>query len=94
MLRSADLSCTIPDEKVSLMEHFCFFIEVIHTFQTNICFYNIFTKCYDSQVIITYLSYLCARLLDLRLEGRAARIIQLAWRKHLEEKQAREIKVK
>jgi hypothetical protein len=28
------------------------------------------------------------------LEGRAARIIQLAWRKYREEKQAKEIKVK
>ncbi|CAB4000793.1 abnormal spindle-like microcephaly-associated homolog, partial [Paramuricea clavata] len=46
----------------------------------------------DEKVIITYTSYLCARLLDLRLEGRAARIVQLAWRKYREEKQAKEIK--
>lgn len=36
----------------------------------------------DEHVVITYLSYLCARLLDLRLETRAARIIQLAWRRY------------
>eukprot|EP00057_Strongylocentrotus_purpuratus_P032518 XP_787918.3 PREDICTED: abnormal spindle-like microcephaly-associated protein homolog isoform X1 [Strongylocentrotus purpuratus] len=48
MVRSADMSNTIPDEKV----------------------------------VITYVSYLCARLLDLRQETRAARTIQLAWRAH------------
>ncbi|XP_028394821.1 abnormal spindle-like microcephaly-associated protein homolog [Dendronephthya gigantea] len=48
----------------------------------------------DEKVIITYLSYLCARLLDLRLEGRAARIIQLAWRKYREGQQVKEIERK
>jgi len=48
MLRSADMSNTIPDEKV----------------------------------VVTYVSYLCARLLDIRHESRAARVIQLAWRRH------------
>ena len=48
MVRSADMSNTIPDEKV----------------------------------VITYVSYLCARLLDLRQETRAVRTIQLAWRAH------------
>ncbi|EPY76299.1 asp (abnormal spindle)-like, microcephaly associated-like protein [Camelus ferus] len=36
----------------------------------------------DEKVVITYLSFLCARLLDLRKETRAARLIQTAWRKH------------
>ncbi|KAG8516120.1 Abnormal spindle-like microcephaly-associated protein, partial [Galemys pyrenaicus] len=36
----------------------------------------------DEKVIITYLSFLCARLLDLRKETRAARIIQTTWRKY------------
>ncbi|XP_012872750.1 PREDICTED: abnormal spindle-like microcephaly-associated protein, partial [Dipodomys ordii] len=36
----------------------------------------------DEKVVITYLSFLCARLLDLRKEIRAARLIQTAWRKH------------
>ncbi|XP_055966704.1 abnormal spindle-like microcephaly-associated protein [Sorex fumeus] len=36
----------------------------------------------DEKVVITYLSFLCARLLDLRKETRAARIIQTAWRKY------------
>ncbi|XP_060686162.1 abnormal spindle-like microcephaly-associated protein isoform X2 [Hemiscyllium ocellatum] len=48
MIRPADMSNTIPEEKV----------------------------------VITYVSFLCARLLDLRNETRAARIIQAAWRKY------------
>ncbi|XP_036210469.1 abnormal spindle-like microcephaly-associated protein isoform X2 [Myotis myotis] len=36
----------------------------------------------DEKVVITYLSFLCARLLDLRRETRAARRIQAAWRDH------------
>ncbi|XP_040841712.1 abnormal spindle-like microcephaly-associated protein [Ochotona curzoniae] len=36
----------------------------------------------DEKVVITYLSFLCARLLDLRKEIRAARLIQATWRKH------------
>ena len=48
MVRCADMSNTIPDEKV----------------------------------VITYVTYLCARLLDIRHETRAARIIQAAWRKY------------
>ncbi|NXO14867.1 ASPM protein, partial [Oriolus oriolus] len=34
----------------------------------------------DEKVVITYLSFLCSRLLDLRQETRAARLIQAAWR--------------
>ncbi|XP_077986991.1 abnormal spindle-like microcephaly-associated protein homolog [Glandiceps talaboti] len=48
MIKSTDMSNTIPNEKV----------------------------------VITYLSYLCERLLDLREETRAARIIQATWRRH------------
>ena len=48
MVRSADMSNTIPDEKV----------------------------------VITYVTYLCARLLDIRQETRAARVIQAAWRNY------------
>ncbi|XP_054432419.1 abnormal spindle-like microcephaly-associated protein [Pteronotus mesoamericanus] len=36
----------------------------------------------DEKVVITFLSFLCARLLDLRKEARAARLIQMAWRKY------------
>ncbi|XP_069088229.1 abnormal spindle-like microcephaly-associated protein [Pleurodeles waltl] len=36
----------------------------------------------DEKVVITYLSFLCARLLDLRKETRAARVIQSAWRRY------------
>ncbi|NXA34176.1 ASPM protein, partial [Eudromia elegans] len=36
----------------------------------------------DEKVVITYLSFLCSRLLDLREETRAARLIQSAWRKY------------
>nr|KAG5712070.1 hypothetical protein BaRGS_020796 [Batillaria attramentaria] len=56
MLKAADMSNTIPDERV----------------------------------VITYVSYMCARLLDLRQETRAARIIQLAWRRFRLRRSARE----
>ncbi|XP_023586136.1 abnormal spindle-like microcephaly-associated protein [Trichechus manatus latirostris] len=36
----------------------------------------------DEKVVITYLSFLCARLLDLRKETRAARLIQTTWRRY------------
>ncbi|XP_070257559.1 abnormal spindle-like microcephaly-associated protein [Myotis yumanensis] len=36
----------------------------------------------DEKVVVTYLSFLCARLLDLRKETRAARRIQAAWREY------------
>ncbi|XP_069593468.1 abnormal spindle-like microcephaly-associated protein [Ranitomeya imitator] len=36
----------------------------------------------DEKVVIIYLSFLCARLLDICKETRAARIIQVAWRRH------------
>ncbi|KAJ8277947.1 hypothetical protein GJAV_G00082010 [Gymnothorax javanicus] len=36
----------------------------------------------SERVVICYLSFLCARLLDLRNETRAARTIQEAWRKY------------
>ncbi|NXW25427.1 ASPM protein, partial [Circaetus pectoralis] len=36
----------------------------------------------DEKVVITYLSFLCSRLLDLRQETRAVRLIQSAWRNY------------
>ena len=36
----------------------------------------------DEKVVITFTLYLCARLLDLRAETRAARVIQSAWRQY------------
>ncbi|NXG70418.1 ASPM protein, partial [Baryphthengus martii] len=36
----------------------------------------------DEKVVITYLAFLCSRLLDLRQETRAARLIQSAWRNY------------
>ncbi|NXV02266.1 ASPM protein, partial [Cettia cetti] len=36
----------------------------------------------DEKVVIAYLSFLCSRLLDLRQETRAARVIQAAWRNY------------
>ena len=59
MLRSSDMSATIPDEKV----------------------------------VITYVSYLCGRLLDLRLDCRAARVIQHWWRKYRVKRSRGELKV-
>ncbi|KAL9988376.1 hypothetical protein ACROYT_G002814 [Oculina patagonica] len=41
----------------------------------------------DEKVVITYVAYLCARLLDLREETKAARCIQMAWRRHHLERQ-------
>lgn len=34
------------------------------------------------QVVMSYVSFLCARLLDVRNETRAARVIQGFWRKY------------
>lgn len=45
------------------------------------------------QVVITYVAYLCARLLDLREETKAARCIQMAWRRHRLKKQLERKKV-
>nr|XP_033772299.1 abnormal spindle-like microcephaly-associated protein [Geotrypetes seraphini] len=36
----------------------------------------------DEKMVITYLSFLCARLLDLHKETRAARVIQSTWKKY------------
>ncbi|GFO45530.1 abnormal spindle-like microcephaly-associated-like protein [Plakobranchus ocellatus] len=44
----------------------------------------------DEKVVSTYVSYLCARLLDIRQEVRAARLIQMAWRRHLLRRALRE----
>ncbi len=60
MARYADMSNTIPDEKV----------------------------------VITYVTYLCARLLDIRHETRAARVIQAAWRNYRTSKTERYVKVR
>lgn len=35
-----------------------------------------------AKVVTCYLSFLCTRLLDLRIETRAARVIQSAWRRY------------
>lgn len=40
------------------------------------------SMCVCVQVVMSYLSFLCARLLDLRTETRAARLIQGTWRKY------------
>ncbi|XP_042664025.1 abnormal spindle-like microcephaly-associated protein [Tyto alba] len=43
----------------------------------------------DEKVVITYLSFLCSRLLDLRQETRAAQLIQSAWRNYRLKKELR-----
>lgn len=48
----------------------------------------------DERVTTTFLAYLCARLLDLSAEIKAARIIQLAWRKRMARIRLERIKVK
>lgn len=47
----------------------------------------------DEKVVVTYLLYLCARLLDIRHESRAARVIQHAWRAYRLRKMEEEYKV-
>ena len=47
----------------------------------------------DENVTSMFLSYFCARLLDLSKENKAARVIQLAWRSRYANKKLREIKV-
>ena len=36
----------------------------------------------DEKSVITYMMYLCARLLSIRNEQHAAAVIQLAWRRY------------
>ncbi|CAH1785861.1 unnamed protein product, partial [Owenia fusiformis] len=48
----------------------------------------------DEKIVITYITYLCARLLDIRQETRAARVIQNAWRRHQLNKQLEAYKAK
>lgn len=48
----------------------------------------------DEKVVVTYLLYLCARLLDIRNESRAARILQHAWRSYRLKKVTLDIKAK
>ncbi|XP_052220933.1 abnormal spindle-like microcephaly-associated protein homolog [Dreissena polymorpha] len=48
----------------------------------------------DEKVVVTYLLYLCARLLDIRHESRAARLIQHAWRAYQMRKRELELKEK
>ncbi|XP_033885537.3 abnormal spindle-like microcephaly-associated protein isoform X1 [Acipenser ruthenus] len=43
----------------------------------------------SEKVVTCYLSFLCARLLDLRKEARAARVIQATWRKYKLKKELR-----
>ena len=60
LIRSSDMSNTIPDQKVTA----------------------------------TFLTYLAAQLLDMSKEMRAARTIQLTWRKYAAKKREKELKVK
>ncbi len=48
----------------------------------------------DQKVTATFLTYLAARLLDLSVEMQAARTIQFAWKKFINAKRERELKVK
>ncbi|XP_076880706.1 abnormal spindle-like microcephaly-associated protein [Brachyhypopomus gauderio] len=43
----------------------------------------------NEKVVLCYLSFLCARLLDLRNETRAARVLQSAWRRYKLQKDTR-----
>lgn len=48
----------------------------------------------DEKVTLTFIGYLAARLLDISREIKAARTIQLAWRKYYAIKREEQIKVK
>lgn len=94
MTKASDMSYTIPDEKVS--ENIKYLLQRSSTFirpfvlaiatpaQRAFCSF---------QVVITYVAYLCARLLDLREETKAARCIQMTWRRHRLKKQLERKKV-
>lgn len=87
MIHHADMSNTIPDEKVGGRERpppgprgerlGGGWRAPTAPGPRSVCVARVFP-----QVVITYLSFLCARLLDLRREARAARLIQTAWRKY------------
>ncbi|MBN3324494.1 ASPM protein, partial [Atractosteus spatula] len=91
MIDPADMSNTIPNEKVCLLLNstlpFLGFSELYRYFEFIDLIFVLFLrepKYYYVvlfQVVVCYLSFLCARLLDLRKETRAARVIQEAWRK-------------
>jgi len=48
----------------------------------------------DQKVTATFLSYLSSRLMDLSEDMKAARVIQLAWRKHAARVREAQLKVK
>ncbi len=48
----------------------------------------------DLKITTTFLTYMASRLLDLSVEMRAARTIQLAWRRHWARHKEEELKVK
>ena len=98
MTKASDMSYTIPDEKVKKNHYISFtkILDVRSSFHKICsCFCPALTQhafC-SFQVVITYVAYLCARLLDLREETKAARCIQMAWRRHRLRKQLERKKV-
>ncbi|KAA0190021.1 hypothetical protein HAZT_HAZT001707 [Hyalella azteca] len=48
----------------------------------------------DEKVMVTFLAHLCGRLLDLSEEIKAARVLQMAWRKRALRKQQERLEVK
>ena len=48
----------------------------------------------DERVTATFLAHLCARLLDLTVEIKAARVLQVAWRRRLAQRRLQELRVK
>ena len=48
----------------------------------------------DERVTATFLAHLCARLLDLSVEIKAARVLQVAWRRQLAQRRLKELRVK
>lgn len=89
MTKASDMSYTIPDEKVTAK------IVDLLTFQDVKPFLEHLNNVIFSsfQVVITYVAYLCTRLLDLREETKAARCIQMAWRRHRLKRQLERNKV-
>ena len=96
MTKASDMSYTIPDEKVSI-KALCIFCQRFLT-SGRLSVHSFVTLTQGAfcsfQVVITYVAYLCARLLDLREETKAARCIQMVWRRHRLKKQLERKKVR
>jgi len=79
MIRISDILCQMiqPANNVSWC---CVQVSVIGGVPVMLKTSDMSNTIPDEKAVITYLSYLCARLLSIRNEQRAATVIQMAWR--------------